>query len=99
MSEEIRIYSGGAPRAALKPLAAEFERATGQRLAFTFDGVSAIHQRLAAGEKADLILLPTPMIDLFDLTLIWPPLAPFEIVPITMMMFGVALSARDFNSA
>lgn len=63
MSEEIRIYSGGAPRAALKPLAAEFERATGQRLAFTFDGVSAIRQRLASGETADVILLPTPMID------------------------------------
>ena len=26
-------------------------------------------------------VLPTPMIDLFDLTLILPPLAPFEIVP------------------
>jgi molybdate transport system substrate-binding protein len=63
MSTEIRIYSGGAPRAALKPLAAEFERATGQRLTFTFDGVSAIRQRLASGETADVILLPTPMID------------------------------------
>jgi len=63
MSEDIRIYSGGAPRAALKPLAAQFERATRQRLAFTFDGVSAIRERLASGEKADVILLPTPMID------------------------------------
>jgi len=63
MSMEIRIYSGGAARAALKPLAAEFERVTGQRLAFTFDGVSAIRQRLASGENADVILLPTPMLD------------------------------------
>jgi molybdate transport system substrate-binding protein len=63
MSTVIRVYSGGAPRAALKPLAAEFERNTGQVLAFTFDAVSAIRQRLASGEKADVILLPTPMID------------------------------------
>lgn len=63
MATEIRIYSGGAPRAALKPLAAEFERTTGQPLAFTFDGVSAIRDKLASGEKADVILLPTPMID------------------------------------
>jgi molybdate transport system substrate-binding protein len=32
-------------------------------LTFTFDGVSAIRDRLALGEKADVILLPTPMID------------------------------------
>jgi len=28
----------------------------------TFDGVSAIRERLAAGEKADVILLPVPML-------------------------------------
>ena len=38
-------------------------------------------------------VLPTPMSDLFDLTLILPPFAPFEIVPCTMMMVVVALSA------
>jgi len=32
-------------------------------LAFTFDGVSAIRDRLASGENTDVILLPTPMID------------------------------------
>jgi len=63
MATEIRIYSGGAPRAALNPLAAEFERTTGQPLALTFDGASAIRDKLASGEKADVILLPTPMID------------------------------------
>ena len=60
---EIRIYSGGAPRAALKPLAAEFEQATGNSLAFTFDGVAAICERLRAGEKADVVLLPTALLD------------------------------------
>lgn len=62
----VRVYSGGAPRAALPLFATEFEQATGHKLAFTFDGVSAIRQRLASGEKADVILLPAPMIDAMD---------------------------------
>ena len=60
---EIRIYSGGAPRAALKPLAAAFEQSTGSTLAFTFDGVAAIRERLGSGEKADVVLLPAPMLE------------------------------------
>lgn len=63
---EIRVYSGGAPRAALTLFAPEFEQATGHKLAFTFDGVSGIRQRLASGELADVILLPAPMIDAMD---------------------------------
>ena len=63
---EIRVYSSGAPRAALKLFTAEFEQTTGHKLAYTFDGVSAIRQRLASGEKADVILLPAPMIDAMD---------------------------------
>ena len=60
---QILIYSGGAPRAALQPLAAEFEQATGHSATFTFDGVAAILKRLRAGEKADVVLLPTAMLD------------------------------------
>jgi molybdate transport system substrate-binding protein len=60
---EIRVYSGGAPRAALQPLGAEYERSTGNTVAFTFDGVAAIRQRLGAGEKADVVLLPTGMLE------------------------------------
>jgi molybdate transport system substrate-binding protein len=59
---EIRVYASGAPRAALKRFAPEFEQATGHKLAFTFDGVSAIRERLASGEKADVVLLPVPML-------------------------------------
>jgi molybdate transport system substrate-binding protein len=63
---EIRVYSGGAPQAALILFSAEFEQATGHKLAFTFGVVGAIREKLAAGEKADLILLPVPMIDAMD---------------------------------
>ncbi len=62
----VRVYSGGAPRAALKVFAEEFEQATGHKLELTFDGVSPLRQRLAAGERADVILLPAQMIDAMD---------------------------------
>ena len=60
---EIRAYSGGAPRAALQALGVEYERATGNTLALTFDGVAAIRERLRAGEKADMVLLPAGMLE------------------------------------
>jgi molybdate transport system substrate-binding protein len=67
---EIRVYSGAAPRAALEPLAARFEQATGNTLAITFDGVAAIRERLGAGEKTDLVLLPTPMLEAMGTALV-----------------------------
>jgi molybdate transport system substrate-binding protein len=63
---EVRVYSGGAPRVALKALAPEFERTRGHRLALTFDGVAPLRRRLAAGEKTDVILLPVPMLAAMD---------------------------------
>lgn len=59
---DIRVFSGGAPREVLLQLAPEFERATGHRVEFTFRIVSEIQQKLAAGEKADVIALPVPLI-------------------------------------
>jgi molybdate transport system substrate-binding protein len=50
-------------------LAAEFERRTGHRVEFTFQLVSEIQRKLTAGEKADLILLPAPLMDVVGKTL------------------------------
>ncbi len=66
---DIRVFSGGAPQSVLRGLAPEFEKATGHRLEFTFALVTAIQQKLAAGEKADLILLPVPLIAATEKTL------------------------------
>jgi molybdate transport system substrate-binding protein len=63
---EIRVYSSGAPRVALKRFALEFEQATSHKLVFTFDGVAPLRERLASGEKADVILLPAPMMAAMD---------------------------------
>jgi molybdate transport system substrate-binding protein len=62
ISADIRVFSGGAPQEALRQLAPEFERATGHRVEFTFALVTEIQRKLAAGEKADVILLPVPLI-------------------------------------
>lgn len=61
-SADIRVFSGGAPQEALRHLVTEFERVTGHRVEFTFKLVTEIQRKLAAGEKADLILLPVPLI-------------------------------------
>jgi molybdate transport system substrate-binding protein len=68
-SADIRVFSGGAPQAALQHLAPEFERATGHHLEFTFRLVTEIQRKLAAGEKADVILLPVPLIVATEKTL------------------------------
>jgi molybdate transport system substrate-binding protein len=62
ISADIRVFSGGAPQEALRQLAPEFERASGRRVEFTFALVTEIQRKLVAGEKADVILLPVPLI-------------------------------------
>lgn len=59
---DIGIYSGGAPEAALRALGPQFEKASGHKVHFTFAIVTALQKRLLAGEKADLIFLPVPLI-------------------------------------
>lgn len=61
-ADEIRVLSGGGPQIALRAAIPEFEGATGHRVHPTFALVTVIQQKLAAGEKADLILLPVPLI-------------------------------------
>jgi molybdate transport system substrate-binding protein len=61
-ADEIRVLSGGGPQVALREVIPEFERATGHQVHPTFAHVSVIQQKLVAGEKADLVLLPVPLI-------------------------------------
>jgi molybdate transport system substrate-binding protein len=63
---ELRVYSGGAPQHTLKLLAPDLERTTGHRAAYTFAVVGDIQQRLQAGEPADVVLLPVPLIDTLE---------------------------------
>jgi molybdate transport system substrate-binding protein len=61
-ADEIRVLSGGAVQHVLRSLMPEFEQATGHRVNASFALIPAIAQRLSAGEKADLVFLPMPLI-------------------------------------
>jgi molybdate transport system substrate-binding protein len=72
-ADDIRVFSGGAPQHALLAITAEFEKGTGHRVVPTFALVTIIQQKLAAGEKADLILLPIPLIAATEKTIALRP--------------------------
>ena len=55
--------SGGAPKEVLAVLTPEFEKKTGHKVHLTYIVISAIQQKLSAGEKPDMVLMPVPAID------------------------------------
>jgi molybdate transport system substrate-binding protein len=63
LADDIRVFSGGAPRAALSALAPEFEKQTGHKVQFTFLVDSVIRERLAAGESPDMVIVPAPTLE------------------------------------
>jgi molybdate transport system substrate-binding protein len=60
---DIRVFSGGAPKEALLTLTPAFEKLSGHKVHFTFLVISAIRQKLAAGEKPDMVIMPVPNLD------------------------------------
>jgi len=62
-STDLRAMSGGAPQEVVAALTPEFENQTGHKLIFTFAVITALQQRLAKGEKTDVVLMPVPVID------------------------------------
>jgi molybdate transport system substrate-binding protein len=60
---DIRVFSGGAPKEALALLTPEFERRSGHKVHFNFLIISEIGQKLAAGEKPDMLIVPAPNLD------------------------------------
>jgi len=58
-----KVMSSNSTRAALEALQASFEKASGRRLAFTFDPAKLTLERIARGERADLAILNTQAID------------------------------------
>jgi molybdate transport system substrate-binding protein len=59
---DIRVYTSGAPAQAVKSIAADFTASTGDALTFTVGQPAMIQHRLAAGEKADVVILPNGVI-------------------------------------
>ena len=63
LAADIHVMSGGAPKEVLAVLTPQFERQTGHKVHFTYVVISAIQQKLAAGEKPDMVLMPAPALE------------------------------------
>jgi molybdate transport system substrate-binding protein len=59
-SEEIKVLSGGAARHAIEPMAASFP---GHKLSFDFQTMGRLQQSLAAGQKADLLVVTPEVLE------------------------------------
>jgi molybdate transport system substrate-binding protein len=62
---EIHVMSGGAPKEVFALLTPKFEQETGNTVRFTYAVITALRDKLAAGEKADVLVLPAPVLDGF----------------------------------
>ena len=60
---EIHVMSGGAPQEVFALLTPKFETQTGNKVKFTYAVITALREKLAAGEKADVLVLPVPVLD------------------------------------
>src|SRR5437879_7515898 len=60
---EIKVLSTQATQEAYLELAAQFEKATGHKVATVFTGTLNVQKRLADGETYDLIIMAGPAID------------------------------------
>jgi molybdate transport system substrate-binding protein len=63
VAADIHVMSGGAPKEVLSVLTPEFEKQTGHKVRFTYAVITAIREKLAAGEKPDMVLMPVPAIE------------------------------------
>jgi molybdate transport system substrate-binding protein len=59
---EIHVYSSGAPAVAAKVIATEFAKASNDHFDFTVAQPAVIEADLAAGDKADVVILPKPLV-------------------------------------
>ena len=62
-ASEIRVMSGGAPKEVFVLLTPKFEQQTGNKVVFVYEVLTALRERLAAGENADVLVMPVPMLD------------------------------------
>lgn len=59
----IKVMSGGAPKEIFLKLTPQFERQSGHTVEYAFAVMSALRDRLAASEKADVLVMPTNILD------------------------------------
>ena len=55
----LRIFSGGAPKEIFLQLTPRFEGASSHKIEYVFAVMSALRDKLSAGEKADVLVIRT----------------------------------------
>ena len=60
---EIRVMSGGAPKEVFAQLTPKFEQQTGNKVVFVYDVLTALREKIAGGERADVLVMPIPLLD------------------------------------
>jgi molybdate transport system substrate-binding protein len=63
---EIRVFVGGAMTEPVKEAGAAFARSSGNTLLYVSDTTGALQKRLAAGEKADLVIVTGTAMDMLQ---------------------------------
>lgn len=59
----LRIFSGGAPKEIFLQLTPQFEQKFGHKVEYVFAVMSALRDKVAAGDKADVLVMPTNILD------------------------------------
>ncbi len=60
---ELRVLSGNGPRAAVRELCAQFERATGNKIDLRFGVNPEVKKKIEAGESFDVVVGNPPIVD------------------------------------
>lgn len=60
---EVRVFVGGAMTGPVREAGAAFARSSGHTLVYVSDTTGALQKRLAAGERADLVIVAGPAMD------------------------------------
>jgi len=60
---EVKVFVGGAMTGPVKAAGDDFSRSSGHRLVYVSDTTGALQKRLAAGEKADLVVVTSQAMD------------------------------------
>jgi molybdate transport system substrate-binding protein len=88
MADEIRVMSGGAPKELFAHLTPKFEQQTGHKVQFNYVLIPALREKVAAGEKTDVLVMPVSALKDFakDGKVRADTLAPFGTVSISVIV-------------
>jgi molybdate transport system substrate-binding protein len=88
---EITVMSGGALKAPLEAIAARYTRETGDTVRIDFATAGELRKKLAAGERADLLVLPAENLDAVERE---GRIVPGARTPLGRVGIGVAVNEK-----